>query len=127
VLYQCGRSRQNVSVVAALVIPAMRDRAWCYFRLAPDASIDGRGVRAQRRQIHAELLPPYRALDHGAAIPARQRVSPSALAQTGAHHQTHILPGVCGLGCLPATLPAFQLSSGQTLNLSESLSCHDSS
>jgi DDE superfamily endonuclease len=45
VLYQRGRSRQKVSVIAALVIPATRDRVRCYFRLAPDASIDGRGVQ----------------------------------------------------------------------------------
>jgi hypothetical protein len=46
VLYQRGRSRQKVSVIAALVIPPRRDRVRCLFRLAPDASIDGRGVRA---------------------------------------------------------------------------------
>jgi len=46
VLYQRGRSRQKVSVIAALVVPRRRNRVRCLFRLAPDASIDGRGVRA---------------------------------------------------------------------------------
>lgn len=46
VLYQRGRSRQKVSVIAALVIPPRRNRVRCLFRLAPDASIDARGVRA---------------------------------------------------------------------------------
>lgn len=46
VLYQRGRSRQKVSVIAALVIPPGRDRVQCCFRLAPDASIDALGVRA---------------------------------------------------------------------------------
>lgn len=45
-LYQRGRSRQKVSVIAALVIPPRRDRVRCYFRLAPDASIDAPAVRA---------------------------------------------------------------------------------
>lgn len=46
VLYQRGRSRQKVSVIAALVIPPRRDRVRCLFRLAPDASFDAVGVRA---------------------------------------------------------------------------------
>lgn len=46
VLYQRGRSRQKVSVIAALVISPRRHRVRCCFRLAPDASIDARGVRA---------------------------------------------------------------------------------
>jgi len=46
VLYQRGRSRQKVSVIAALVIPPRRNRVQCFFRLAPDASIDACGVRA---------------------------------------------------------------------------------
>lgn len=46
VLYQRGRSRQKVSVIAALVIPPGRDRVACCIRLAPDASIDAVGVRA---------------------------------------------------------------------------------
>lgn len=46
VLYQRGRSRQKVSVIAALVIPPRRNRVQCFFRLAPDASIDAHGVRA---------------------------------------------------------------------------------
>ena len=33
-------------MIAALVIPPRRDRVQCYFRLAPDASIDAVGVRA---------------------------------------------------------------------------------
>ena len=46
VLYQRGRSRQKVSVIAALGIPPGRDRVQCCVRLAPDASIDALGVRA---------------------------------------------------------------------------------
>jgi transposase len=46
ILRQRGRSRQKVSVIAALAIPPRRDRVRCLFRLAPDASIDARGVRA---------------------------------------------------------------------------------
>lgn len=46
VLSQRGRSRQKVSVIAALVIAPERTHVRCLFRLAPDASIDGRGVRA---------------------------------------------------------------------------------
>jgi transposase len=46
VLYQRGRSRQKVSVIAALVIPPRRHRVRCLFRLAPEASIDAGGVRA---------------------------------------------------------------------------------
>lgn len=46
VLAQRGRSRQKVSVIAALGIAPRRTRVRCLFRLAPDASIDGRGVRA---------------------------------------------------------------------------------
>lgn len=46
ILRQRGRSRQKVSVIAALVIPPRRHRVRCLFRLAPDASIDALGVRA---------------------------------------------------------------------------------
>jgi len=46
ILYQRGRSRQKVSVIAALVIPPRRNKVRCLFRLAPDASFDARGVRA---------------------------------------------------------------------------------
>jgi len=53
VLYQRGRSRQKVSAIAALVIPSRRDRVRCLFRLAPDASIDGRGVRTFLRHLLA--------------------------------------------------------------------------
>jgi transposase len=51
ILYQRGRSRQKVSVIAALVIPPRRNRVQCLFRLAPDASIDGRGVRDFLRHL----------------------------------------------------------------------------
>ena len=46
VLYQRGRSRQQVSVIAAWGIPPGRDRVQCGCRLAPEASIDALGVRA---------------------------------------------------------------------------------
>lgn len=58
VLYQRGRSRQKVSVIAALVIPPRRNRVRCFFRLAPDASIDGRGVRAFLRHLLRQVRTP---------------------------------------------------------------------
>lgn len=58
VLRQRGRSRQKVSAIAALVIPPTRDRVRCFFRLAPDASIDGAGVLAFLRQLRRVVRTP---------------------------------------------------------------------
>jgi transposase len=51
ILYQRGRSRQKVSAIAALVIPRRRHQVRCLFRLVPEASIDGRGVRTFLRHL----------------------------------------------------------------------------
>src|SRR3990172_7010272 len=40
VLYQCGRSHQKVSAIAALCVSAERSTVRCYFRLHPAANIE---------------------------------------------------------------------------------------
>lgn len=45
-------------MIAALVISPRRDRVACYFRLAPDASIDAVGVRAVLGQLRRVVRTP---------------------------------------------------------------------
>lgn len=57
-LYQRGRSHRKVSVIAAVVVPPTRDRVGCYFRLHPDANINGPLLVAFLRQLRRQLPTP---------------------------------------------------------------------
>src|SRR3990170_1269701 len=55
VLYQCGRSHQKVSAIAALCVPAERNTVRCYFRLHPAANIETSRVLSFLRQLSRQL------------------------------------------------------------------------
>ena len=55
VLYQCGRSHQKVSAIAALCVPAERNAVHCYFRLHPAANIETSRVLSFLRQLSRQL------------------------------------------------------------------------
>jgi DDE superfamily endonuclease len=58
VLTQRGRSRRKVSVIGALVISPKRQRVRGYFRLHPDANLDGPLVRSFLRELLRTLRVP---------------------------------------------------------------------
>lgn len=55
ILYQRGRSHENLSAIATLVVPPERDRVACYFRLHPRATITTPLVLSFLRQLSRQL------------------------------------------------------------------------
>ncbi len=55
ILYQCGRSHQKVSAIAALCVPAERNAVRCYFRMYPAANIETSRVLSFLRQLSRQL------------------------------------------------------------------------
>jgi transposase len=56
--YQRGRCLRKVSAIGVLVVPPARDRVHCYFRLHPDANVNGLLVVAFLRELQRQLKTP---------------------------------------------------------------------
>lgn len=60
ILYQCGRSRQRISMIAALTVSPRRQKVGLYFSLLPNENVDTEKMlpflRRLRRQIGTPIL-----------------------------------------------------------------------